>query len=360
MNFDYRKLDRASKNRPSDGSFLDEAVFQSVRIAGHLNFGNCTVLDAMIEKDSPADVVNLVKGCEVLYRHIVSKNPDIVFFPLRGAAPLQWILEVIGYEEAGKSFPCAMLPVGTFLSQDGKGELHGIRHEEKEQIICQIALSTCRLGRVSRAMIIDEVQSGSTCSQTARLLARYLQKFHRGQQPLSVHIIGARDTLTSGIANPRDGRGNDRAQTPKRSLVRSYVQIFSGQIEGVTLEEVRMPLFFVDRERFLDVMFIANGHKPGEAIDKIYLVPNEEARRLFLALTYAVRHPSILQAVLEEKGIPAGGAVAHGSGHIYDFLSEILGKGRCFTSSDGDALETCRTQTSTWLGGLYEEAVRAG
>ena len=44
---------------------------------------------------TPEVLADFVSGCRTIYAAVQQHQPDIIFFPLRGASPLAWALEAL-------------------------------------------------------------------------------------------------------------------------------------------------------------------------------------------------------------------------------------------------------------------------
>ena len=239
---------------------------------------------------TPSETVAFVTGIEALYTvvfHIHHAGPDLLVLPLRGASPICAALSVFE-EEYGTPMRRLYLPIGTHADPD-TGGLSGYSQFIKGEIIDQKVRQLAAEGvTVNRPMLIDEVQSGATCSVASKLVDQALREYF--------------GTAGLDVVAAHDQRKNTRSTVP------AYREFQANHHPRIRLHEVLLPLVTVDNVRLMDFVVrpAAGTLEPG-GIEHLRLVhiTNEQGREGIRTIVAAVKHPELLGEVLNRASDPA-------------------------------------------------------
>ncbi len=231
--------------------------------------------------------MDFVGACAVFAEVIEKENPGIVFFPQRGAGPIEWTTEVL-MEASGKRLPVfSDLPIGTHISINGDKPEHtsGIRPNQKKALIEQTFDDLLEAGLYvpgqSGVMLIDEVQKGGTISQASRLIRQTMYK-HGDTGILTV--VAAQDSRNKML-------GDDRTE--------AYRKLVANERAGFKTTTVPTAMFMVDRHQFLDEILRTSDGKE-VSLDDFIMRDNETARRAFRTLARVFVDPERALTELEE------------------------------------------------------------
>lgn len=220
---------------------------------------------------TPALMVDFYDGCRKINSLVKNIRPDVIFLPLRGAAPIGWVLDE--FEELrGKpvrlKYPIRLghtTNVETGEEYGTKGYKKRIVRMDLERLLYSFPELTD--GRDVSAMLIDEVQSGSTIAEAAEILREQLIDY-----TLTDHlsVIGAVDSRV------------------QRDKTHDYRQMQNNSTQGIVLKEVRLPLFSIDRTEFLDSLLSPTTHPSGIHRIGAHVMHNIPSKQLLqiLARTY--------------------------------------------------------------------------
>lgn len=242
--------------------------------------------DILTREIAYPEATDFVGGCAVFAETIAKEHPDIIFFPQRGAGPIEWTTEVL-IENAGNRMPAFVdLPIGTHTTINAdRPELSGISGSQKRALIEQTIDSLIEDGRYvpgkSRLMLIDEVQKGGTISQAAQAIRDAMTK-HGDEGVLSV--IAAQDSRHKLI-------GDDRTE--------AFKKLAGNERKGFKTTTVPTAMFMVDRPQFLDEIWKTNDAKAG-SLDDFVINNNDAARRIFRTLAMVYLDPGKALDELEE------------------------------------------------------------
>lgn len=228
-------------------------------------------------KNIPAlEAFGFVKGCMRVNDLVRMIDPDIVFVAERGAGPIFWAADRIAElrsDEAWKNLPRIYLPIGSG-NDDRDFDAWGPRRDVKTEIIKKAVQKVYRDfsedGEVpfKRALIIDEVQNGGTIT----CLTKDLKNVALGMDPrindkpiaTELHVIAMEDT---------------RFKLPDGQKARGYKAIVGNSRADIYGLVVRLPLFTVDRQIFLDHLLGSREASETHNIPTM-VVPNLRAQRL--------------------------------------------------------------------------------
>lgn len=135
-------------------------------------------MDHLTREITPSSAIDLVAGCALVAGIIEKEQPDIVFFPLRGAGPIEWATQEILELDKAPVPEFVDLPLGTHhdLQTRRSSNRTGLTGQEKISIVNTAIGRLARAGTLvpnsSRLMLVDEVQKGRTITQAAEALRR--------------------------------------------------------------------------------------------------------------------------------------------------------------------------------------------
>lgn len=241
--------------------------------------------DALAREVPPGHALDFVQGCKVFAEIIAKESPDIVFFPQRGAGPIEWTTKAFINEEKTHTPRMVDLPLGTHIAINDETDTRhesGISGQSKialiEEMFTRLEDEGAYVPGESRLMLIDEVQKGGTITQAAHAIAQAMRR--RGdEEPL--RVIAVQDSRANLI-------GDDRKQ--------SYRRLAANEREGFITNVVPTTLFMVDRHYFLDAIWNTLPGDHGQ-LDGFIINENREARRMFRTLVDVFRNP---EQALEE------------------------------------------------------------
>ncbi len=197
------------------------------------------VVKTATQRITPEEAVGFVMGCQEIYRMINEIDPDVMFFPERGASPIDWSLQQFGELYPDKIRHCVYLPIGTCIDPRTSSEW-GPSKPTKLSIVHDAVENLHRSGvSVKKPLLIDEVQSGATITNVVRNLGDVMDGG-------DLFVIAVQDTRNSWLS---------------RKHAKGYKKIIESKREGVVARVVEMPLFTVDRQTFLNRLFnSSNGY----------------------------------------------------------------------------------------------------
>ncbi len=184
----------------------------------------------------PQQARDFVYGCNEIKGKFQTINPDIAFFPERGAMPIAWSLEELWFDPSTKSrqmYRQVFLPIGTKV-EPSRNVWSGISNSQKHDIITRTVSDLHNQGiEVRNPVLVDEVQSGGTLSTVATDLHSVLKDTYGINQ---LHVIAAKD--------------NRSGQIRAKKLRQMIAQRFDELPTSTTL----LPLFFIDKVNLLDII----------------------------------------------------------------------------------------------------------
>jgi len=234
-------------------------------------------------------VIDYVRSMGVVYQAAIRDNPDMVFFPDRGAGPLMWTIEA--YESKDNAFdravriPKTTLPIGTTTTilnarNSGVNEIEKtiiIREELKRLRDNGLMPQECR-----HVVLIDEAQSGTTSAQATKLL-----KIALGENPPLITYIACKDERSGIKIRP--------ATYPYKSMV-------SGEISGIEGFSIPIPMFYIDSAPLLDIIVkpeVRVGSSPENWLKMLTKIHNTGARDTFQNITLLVLLPELINVALD-------------------------------------------------------------
>ncbi len=242
---------------------------------------------------------NFINSCALVADAIDKRHPNFVFIPLRGAGPIQWVVEEF-IEGAGKKMPeFVELPIGTHTSGDSR-KPSGIGGLQKRQLIQEtidrLASRPDENHRYkpgeSRVVLIDEVQKGGTITQAAQALHDAIADVREkagiktwNKDRDDIYILAAQDSRSA-------------VQKDRKS---SYMKLLAGR-EGFSTIPIPTIMFMVDRPEFLDEI-VKVGEGPVTSLSDFEIKRNHVARHLFKTMAHVFLHPKQALEELEDLHI---------------------------------------------------------
>lgn len=236
-------------------------------------------------------VVDYVRSMGVVYQAAIRDNPDMVFFPDRGAGPLMWTIEA--YESRDNAFgkavkiPKATLPIGTTTTilnvrNSGVNEIEKtviIKEELKRLRDNGLMPQECR-----HVVLIDEAQSGTTSAQAAKILKSVL-----GENPPLITYIACKD---------------ERGDIKIRPATYPFKSMVSGEVKGIEGFSIPIPMFYIDSAPLLDVIVkpeVKVGSSPENWLKMLTKIHNTGARNTFESITLLVLLPELINVALDPQ-----------------------------------------------------------
>lgn len=233
-------------------------------------------MDHLTASVAPKEVADMVAGCSVVASVMAKEKPDIVFFPLRGAGPIEWVCEEALAHEGVKMPQFVEVPLGSHADADTK-HLGGLTGTEKLQAVAETVENLVQDGSYkpgsSKLLIVDEVQKGRTITQAAEAVRRAM--LDHGDESM-LGIVAVQDSRGQHIGDKRT-QGFKRLAGNERTGFKTYV--------------IPTPLFTVDRDKYLDVIISDTSASSGAILDRYSIAKNVESREMFRALTHAYYEP---------------------------------------------------------------------
>lgn len=247
--------------------------------------------------NTPETITDFILGCRTIYSMIQQIEPDLVILPLRGAIPMGWVIEE--FERLNEKHYSKVYPrVGDHINVlDGK---QGGYPLQAKQDIVKADLSNV-IGVVKRPLLIDEVQAGSTLTEVANLISQELKDRFACK---TLYVIGAQDS-----------------RVIQRKKTEDYLQLVGNLRPQFVTSTVNLPLFYIDRNEFLDFILEPAGKDLSNAPMMLHTMHNSEAEELFKNLTFGVLYPDILLKVI--SNIRAGRGVEPNGGDADDISSRL-------------------------------------
>lgn len=247
-------------------------------------------IDYAVKSISPGDAYGFVRGCLRITDFTRMIDPSIAFVAERGGGPIFWAAdraaELKGNQE-WLALPRVYLPIGSGYDDQDFSEWGPQRHTKTKIIknaVNRIAEDLAREGKpiYERALIIDEVQNGGTIT----CLTKDLKNIALGMDPRindkpiakQLHVIAMEDT---------------RFKLPDRQKARGYKAIVGNSRNDIFGTVIRLPLFTVDRQIFLNHLMGSNAAADSLGVPAM-MVPNLKAQRFIESLVDVVFDPSSL------------------------------------------------------------------
>ncbi|HEY5441986.1 MAG TPA: hypothetical protein VIJ68_00435 [Candidatus Saccharimonadales bacterium] len=241
-------------------------------------------MDHLTRSITPKEAADMVAGCNLVADVIEKEAPDIVFFPLRGAGPIEWVAAEALRQRSTVEPVFVDLPIGTSINARTR-RLSGLTGRQKLNLVDQrveelVAAGVYVPGK-SKLMIVDEVQKGRTLTQASEAIRRSM--IDRGDDGI-LRVVAVQDSRGEQIG----------AQTQR---THGYRKLVTNEREGFKSYILPTALFTVDRERYLDA--IVSGVSEAETgemhSDDFYIAKNVEAREIFQALVRSYYSPEAAQ-----------------------------------------------------------------
>lgn len=183
---------------------------------------------------SPIEAQDFIFGCREIAVKLQGINPDVVFFPERGAIPIHWVLDELKNGEPS-SYRSIFLPIGTAY-KPGERNWGGFSWDQKTQIVRQsIETLHHNVEAIKNPTVIDEVQSGGTLSFLAPILFSELSRHYASSR---LNVIAAKDD------------GNRRQQIQVKKMRQMLAQRFPELPTSLTL----LSLFSTDKNPMLNTL----------------------------------------------------------------------------------------------------------
>ncbi len=247
---------------------------QLVTMGGNVGTSVRSPLDLFSQTVPPEQAADFVRHGDIAAAIIERLEPDVVLWPLRGAAPLMWMCEA-SLEARGSRMPLFVsLPTGEHVHTDGtKG---GLTNPEKaavlEDILNQLQEAGQYTPRTTRLMIVDEAQKGATLSEMTLLLQERLK------------ANGIEEPQFSVIAM-LDSRQGDETRTPH------FMELAAGLIKGIPTYTNPMPLITVDVQPLLPGIAELPESNGDPIQRRLKVLENPRATACIKALVESYLHP---------------------------------------------------------------------
>lgn len=240
-------------------------------------------IDAMTVDTTYYEALDFMAGCEMVSQAITKERAGVVFFPQRGAGPMEWTITELVQSAQGETPLFVDLPIGTHVTiNEERPRYGGITPTEKATVVGETFDDLIELGAYvpgeTRLMLIDEVQKGGTISRAALEISRAMRA--RG------------DNAKLSVVAVQDNR-NDLVGMQK---TREFQIMATNASKYCRTNVVHMALFMVDRPMLLDQIWKLNRGKI-RSLDDLEMQPNTAAREMFATLVGVYRNP---EAALKE------------------------------------------------------------
>jgi hypothetical protein len=247
-------------------------------------------VDVMTTGASHLEVLDFVAGCEVIRWTIQKERADIVFFPQRGAGPIQWTVEALMANDPVEAPLFVELPIGTHIpinTNEEHPKPGGLKPGEKNNVVAEVIDELEETGFYvpgrTKLMLVDEVQKGGTISQAAMSInAAMRQKGRDDMRQLSVVAV-------------QDMRSSD---TELRKTDK-YKRLISNENKRFRATVVPLALFTVDRTDLLDEIWRLTTDRVTSQ-DDLESQPNLASRALFRKLVEVYQKPEQAMAEIDE------------------------------------------------------------
>lgn len=275
-----------------------------------------------VSKVEPKEAAAFIRGCREIYNLTVDIDPDVIFFPERGAGPITWTLDVFG-DFDGRKLPKVSLLLGTHIEVE-TGKEGGITKGEKRLVIEDGLRRASELyGSIRKPLLIDEAQSGATLRTAAHFLYSHLR--NQGITEL-LYVIAAQDTRNGWLTHKK---------------AHGFSTIVSNNRPHIKADVVEMPLFSTDRQVFLNHISYSLNEEPARRPMRQKLIYNLEAIQFISSLASALVKPqdfdeAIFFAEDEENTVGTKSDLSH-------WMRSVL------SSYDGDNSQVSREKILNWF-----------
>lgn len=236
-------------------------------------------VDVLTTGATHLEALDFVAGCEVVRWTIQKERADIVFFPQRGAGPIEWTVKALMEHEPIADTPLFVdLPIGTNTpvnTGEERPRTGGLTRGEKsnvvEDTISELEETGFYIPGRSKLMLVDEVQKGGTISAAAMSINKAMRA--RG------------DMRRLNVVAVQDIRNDESLQKTE-----SYRRLVSNENNRFRATVVPLALFTVDRVDLLDEIWrLSTGRV--ESQDDFEIQPNFASRALFETLVRVYQNP---------------------------------------------------------------------
>lgn len=267
-------------------------------------------IDIVADSVSPQQMSEFLNGCQAISILIDRAQPDVIFVPERGASPIMWPIDEL-LQTRGKDYPKIFLPIGT-NTDPLSGKLEGFKSTEKKEII-NLAIdrfkSSSGIEDIHSAVLIDEVQSGSTISTASKYIAQALPKS-------KFYVIAVQDDRKNIL---------HRAKTP------AFTMLATNERFGIQTSVVPVPLFNVDRVGLLDTIFRPSDAPESNQPEMLMVMHNTESEKMMRILALAIQYPHLLQGAIsriqsgeKDFGKPQTEQEEEIEQKIYDWINNLF------------------------------------
>ena len=233
-------------------------------------------IDVVVQGVQPLEAMQFVRGCQKIFDYVAQISPDVIFFPERGAGPINWTLDALG-SLYGKKYRELHLPLGTHIEIE-TGKESGLSKREKRKVIKDGIRKTMELhGPIRRPLLIDESQLGYTSLIAAHFLYHHLQIPGMSEK---LYVIFAQDSRSSWL----------------NAL--GFRTLASNKHPHVQTEIVELPLFYVDRQVLLNHILYPTDGDPLQRPLRQKIVQNVDAIELIRNLALATVCPKDFEEAL--------------------------------------------------------------
>ena len=237
-------------------------------------------LETSVSKLDPRDAADFVRGSLEIYNAVTLVNPDVIFFPERGAAPFRWAVETLE-ERDGRFFYKVPLMIGTETEVEGDNQHGQTKPVKRMNVRRGIQIARSEVPQIQRPMLIDEVQLGGTIKVAAQYL---LLELRQAGINVPIYIVAVQDTTDGGI---------------ERKRARGYKTLISNAKPGFRAAVVNAQLFHMDNQIYLNHQLVdypshVNGRRPMPM-----LMHNTESETFIRNLVLSFINPDALRLALD-------------------------------------------------------------
>lgn len=234
-------------------------------------------IDVITDTVSPQQMNEFLSGCEAISILTDRARPDVIFVPERGASPIIWAVDEF-LQSDGKSYPLSFLPIGT-NTDSVTGRLGGYRPTAKKEMI-DLEIDRFKTAQgidaIRSALLIDEVQSGSTISTASKYIAQALPE-------TKFYVIAVQD---------------DRKNVLHKAKVPAFKMLATNEKFGVQTSVVPVPMFNIDKVGFLNTLLRPSDASEENQSQMLMTMHNVDSEKTIRALALAVKYPKLLSNAL--------------------------------------------------------------
>jgi len=276
-----------------------------------------------IENYSPGKVIDFCSSVAMLYARLrYNYNPQIAIFPLRGAMPIAKSLEAyIENDPQPPDLYPIYSPIG-LTHQDGTGKPCHPSFEQKKEVLERDLnfmigdLERQRDNAMKRGdefsipqsvVLIDEVQTGQSISETARILDQIVP------QDWSLNVLAYENVTT---------------KWKKKGKTLEY-QALSNNTGYIRVDKVTGKFFSIDVPQVLPIIVKPGGDSVSSSFLMSHVLHNTEADSMIKNLTRAVLLPDAFTRIVQDPMIDLSRAdfnqrEARSAGNMQSWMNDAL------------------------------------